>query len=164
MPPTPILEPKDIPTDVIVDTEQLRAVLPHRFEMAQITAVTLLDGERKLVAGYKDVRSDEFWVRGHMPGYPLLPGVLMCESAAQLSGVYCHHFDLSVGDFLGFGGMDKVRFRGIVRPGDRLWIVGRTDRHSTRRMTFEMQGFVGKSMVFHGEFIGLPLFHEKPGG
>ena len=43
--------------------------------------------EQHLVVGYKDVRADEFWVRGHMPGNPLLPGVLMCEAAAQLCGV-----------------------------------------------------------------------------
>jgi 3-hydroxyacyl-[acyl-carrier-protein] dehydratase len=162
MPPVAILDPKDIPQKPIVSREELRACNPQRFEMEQITAITLLDDKRMLVAGYKDVRDDEFWVKGHMPGFPLLPGVLMCEAAAQLSSVYCRHFGLLSGDFCGFGGMDNVRFRGVVRPGQRLWIVGHTKRHSTRRMEFEMQGFVDNVMVFNGDFIGMPMYNEKP--
>ena len=56
--------------------------------MEQLTAIVHVDPEKHLVAGYKDVGNDEFWVRGHMPGYPLMPGVLMCEAAAQLCSYY----------------------------------------------------------------------------
>ena len=157
MPPKPIIEPDEIPQEVIADIEELRRFNPQRFEMEQVTAVTLVDPERKLVAGYKDLAEDEFWVRGHMPGFPLLPGVLMCEAAAQLSSYYCCHCKLLKADFIGFGGMDNVRFRGSVRPGQRLWLVGRTQKHSSRRMTFEMQGFVDGVMVFNGDFIGVPI-------
>src|SRR4051812_26063499 len=72
----------------IATIEQIREVLPHRFEMEMLTAIVLLDPVRKVVVGYKDLRPDEFWVRGHMPGYPLMPGVLMCEAAAQLCCFY----------------------------------------------------------------------------
>ena len=64
-----------------------------------------------------------------MPDYPLLPGVLMCEAAAQLCRYYImQHSGLLQGDFIGFGGLENVRFRGPVRPGDRLVLVakGRT--------------------------------------
>lgn len=157
MPPPLVLDPKDIPQAVIVDAEGIRRWNPQRYEMEQLTAITLLDQERKLVAGYKDVREDEFWVRGHLPGFPLLPGVVMCEAAAQLSCCYCRHFGILEGEFIGFGGMDEVRFRGMVRPGQRLWLVGRTNRHNNRRMVFHIQGFVDGSMVFNGDFIGVPI-------
>jgi 3-hydroxyacyl-[acyl-carrier-protein] dehydratase len=157
MPPPAILEPSQIPKTVLFDQEAVRRNNPQRFEMEQLSAITLLDPVRKLVAGYKDVSEDEFWVRGHMPGFPLMPGVMMCEAAAQLCAFYCRHVGILAGDFIGFGGMDNVRFRGTVRPGQRLWLVGRTDRHSERRMVFHIQGFVDSNMVFNGDFIGVPL-------
>lgn len=161
MPPQLILHPSQFPQEVIVDQEGLRKWNPQRFEMEQLNAITLLDDQQRLAVGYKDVREDEFWVRGHMPGYPLLPGVLMCEVGAQLSSYYCRHFGLMAGDFIGFGGMDNVRFRGTVQPGERLWVVGRAGRHSNRKMVFEIQEFVGENMVFNGEIIGVPITTSK---
>ena len=58
------------------------------FEMEQLTAIVFDDVERGICVGYKDIGPDEFWVRGHMPGMPLMPGVIMCESAAQLCGYF----------------------------------------------------------------------------
>lgn len=161
MPPQAILEPSEFPRDVLVDIEGLRKLNPQRFEMEQLTAITLLDDQRRLVVGYKDVLEDEFWVRGHMPDYPLLPGVLMCEAAAQLSSYYCMHFGIMAGDFIGFGGLENVRFRGSVYPGQRLWLVGATPKHNTRRMVFQVQGFVEEQMVFNGDIIGVPITSSK---
>src|SRR5947209_175103 len=110
---------------VVADKEAIRRVNPQRFEMEQLDAIVLLDPVQHLVAGYKDVRPDEFWVRGHMPGYPLMPGVLMCEAAAQLCAYYITTHGLMYGDYIGFGGLENVRFRGVVRPGDRLLLVGK---------------------------------------
>src|SRR5439155_1423154 len=80
-------------------------------------AIVLLDPENHRIVGYKDVRADEFWVRGHMPGMPLLPGVLMCEAAAQLCSYYIMTQGLmGEGNIVGFGGLENVRFRAAVRP------------------------------------------------
>jgi 3-hydroxyacyl-[acyl-carrier-protein] dehydratase len=158
MPPPLHLDPSALDCSrVVVDREGLRRANPQRFEMEQLDAIVLLDLERHLIAGYKDVRPDEFWVRGHMPGYPLLPGVLMCEAAAQICSYYVQQIGLLKGDFIGFGGMDKVRFRGTVRPGDRLVLVGKAVRLHRRQTIFDVQGFVGPTMVFHAEIIGVPL-------
>ncbi|HEU5116941.1 MAG TPA: beta-hydroxyacyl-ACP dehydratase, partial [Isosphaeraceae bacterium] len=97
------------------------------------------------------------WIRGHMPGYPLMPGVLMCEAAAQLCAFYCYIIKMVEDGFLGFGGMEDVRFRGRVKPGDRLLIVGKAERIKRRQTIFDVQGFVGTNMVFHGKIIGVPL-------
>src|SRR3954454_24586083 len=124
MPPVPLVDPTTIDTSrVLVDREGIRRANPQRFEMEQLTAIVALVPEKHLIIGYKDVEADEFWVRGHLPDYPLMPGVLICEAAAQLSSFYCHTIKLVENGFLGFGGMEDVRFRGQVRPGDRLVMV-----------------------------------------
>ena len=92
-----------------------------------------------------------------MPDYPLMPGVLVCEAAAQLSSYYCHHIKLNDVDFIGFGGLEDVRFRGQVRPGDRLVLVSKAIRIHRRQTIFETQGFVDGNMVYHGRIIGVPL-------
>jgi 3-hydroxyacyl-[acyl-carrier-protein] dehydratase len=125
--------------------------------MEQIDAVVYLDPANHVIAGYKDVRPDEFWVRGHMPGAPLLPGVLMCESAAQLCTYYVVTQVGLAGDFLGFAGMDNVRFRGPVRIGDRLVLVAKGLRLRTKQITCNVQGFVGSSLVFHANILGVAL-------
>src|SRR5438034_9862034 len=109
----------------MADLDAIRRVNPQRFEMEQLTAIVHVDTSRHLIVGYKDVRADEFWVRGHMPGFPLLPGVLMCEAAAQLCGYYISVYAPMPSDFIGFGGMESVRFRGQVSPGERLVLVAK---------------------------------------
>ena len=158
MPPPLHLDPSGLDfSRVLAGPDDIRRVNPQRFEMEQLSAIVHIDREQHLVVGYKDVRADEFWVRGHMPGYPLLPGVLMCEAAAQLVSFYIIHIGFRTGDFIGFGGMEEVRFRGLVRPGDRLVLMGKGLRVHRRQARFHCQGFVGPTMVFHGEIIGVQL-------
>jgi 3-hydroxyacyl-[acyl-carrier-protein] dehydratase len=161
MPPVLHFDPSQLDLSrVLVDREAIRRVNPQRFEMEHLTAIVLLDNKERLIVGYKDVREDEFWVRGHMPGYPLLPGVLMCEAAAQLCSYYTSTQTDLQGDFIGFGGMEKVRFRGIVRPGDRLVLAGRCVRWHRRQTIFDVQGLVGPTMVFHANIIGVPMMRK----
>jgi 3-hydroxyacyl-[acyl-carrier-protein] dehydratase len=145
-------------TKIIANHDAIRRVNPQRHEMEQLDGILFFDRERALMIGYKDVRSDEFWVRGHMPGMPLMPGVIMCEAAAQL----CSYFSVTQGviesgRILGFGGMEDVRFRGAVRPGDRLILICKGERLHRRHSIFDVQGFVNGNMVFHGKVIGVPL-------
>jgi 3-hydroxyacyl-[acyl-carrier-protein] dehydratase len=158
MPPVALVDPATIDTShVLVDLEGIRQVNPQRHEMEQLTAIVAIDTDQHLIIGYKDIEPDEFWVRGHMPGFPLMPGVIICEVAAQLASYYCRVIDLVKDGFLAFGGMDDVRFRGPVRPGDRLVLVCKATRVNRRQTVFEAQGFVDSNMVFHGRVIGVPL-------
>ena len=158
MPPPLIVDPAGLDLSrVVADRDAIRRVNPQRHEMEQLTAIVLVDREQQTVAGYKDVADDEFWVRGHMPDYPLLPGVLICEAAAQLCSYYIVTTCLLEGDFIGFGGLENVRFRSPVRPGDRLLLVGKAERIKRKQTVFNVQGFVGTTMVFHGDIIGMPL-------
>jgi 3-hydroxyacyl-[acyl-carrier-protein] dehydratase len=159
MPPEAFFDVSKVDTaQVVADREAIRRVNPQRFEMEQLTAIVHVDTVQKLIIGYKDVRDDEFWVRGHVPGFPLFPGVLMCEAAAQLCSYYVAVYAPIPGDFLGFGGMENVRFRGKVSPGDRFFLVAKGQRLKVRQSHFAVQGFVGSAMVFNGDIIGVPIF------
>jgi 3-hydroxyacyl-[acyl-carrier-protein] dehydratase len=164
MPPELHFNPANLDlTRVLADQDAIRRVNPQRYEMEMLTAVVHIDRALHLIAGYKDVRHGEFWVRGHMPDYPLMPGVLMCEAAAQLCSYYVVTQGLLQGDFIGFGGMENVRFRSPVRIGDRLVLIGKALKLNRRQTVFGVQGFVGPRMAFHADIIGVPLLRQPPG-
>ena len=162
MPPPLIVTLDELDFDhPIADIEAIRRILPQRYEMEQLTAIVRVDPAEKVIVAYKDVRPDEFWVRGHMPNFPLMPGVLMCEAAAQLCSYYITTQCPESGDFIAFGGLENVKFRGLVRPGDRLIIAAKLTEHRPgRRAIFACQSIVGQNLVFHGDIIGVPF--SKP--
>ncbi len=142
----------------VAGVEQIREILPHRFEMEMLTGIVLIDPSRKLIVGFKDVASDEFWVRGHMPDFPLMPGVLMCEASAQLCCIYnlltkVNHPEV----LMGLGGIEDTRFIRPVRPGDRLVIVGHGLRVHRRLTRFHAIGYVNSEKVFETTVIGVPI-------
>src|SRR5690606_31456615 len=98
------------------------------------------------IIGYKDVTADEFWVEGHIPGRPLFPGVLMIEAGAQLASFYTKHV-LKWPGFVGFGGVDRVKFRQQVLPGSRLYIIGERKWERHRRIGCDIQGMIDGNLV-----------------
>jgi len=158
VPAPPIVDPATIDfSQTAYDIEAVRAINKQRFEMEQLTAVVSMDLEQRIIVAYKDVTDDEFWVRGHIPGRPLMPGVVMCEVAAQMASFLLYHLLEKKPEFIGFGGMDTVRFRGQVAPGDRFVIVGKTQIVTPRLSKLQAQGFVGTKMVFEGIILGIPV-------
>lgn len=158
MPAPPIVDPASIDfSQIALDIEAIRQVNKQRFEMEQLTAVVCMDlGEWTIVA-YKDLTDGDFWVRGHIPGRPLMPGVIMCEVAAQAASVLLYHLAEKKPDFIAFGGMDGVRFRGQVTPGDRFVLVGKVEVLTRRLSKLRAQGFVDGKMVFEGTILGIPM-------
>ena len=73
---------------VAYDQEAIREANPQRGDMEHLNAIVYAEPSLGRVIGYKDVRDDEFWVPGHIPGRPLLPGVIMIEAAAQMASFY----------------------------------------------------------------------------
>jgi 3-hydroxyacyl-[acyl-carrier-protein] dehydratase len=142
---------------VVADADAIRRFLPHRHEVEMLTAIVHIETARHLIVGYKDVRPDEFWVRGHFPGNPIMPGVLMCEAAAQLSAYYTLATGVVSGVVFGLGGIENTRFRRAVRPGERLVLVGKGNRVRPRMTNFNIQGYVGDELAFHTDVIGVVL-------
>lgn len=144
------------------DLDEIRKVNPQRHEMEQLTAVLTVNQELRSLAGYKDLSDDEFWITGHMPGFPLMPGVVMCECAAQLAGFYARKYNVLGGDYVGFGGMNDVKFRYPVFPGDRLVLMAMVTKvRPHRRAEFDFQGFVSDRMVFCGSMFGVPIDRDQ---
>jgi 3-hydroxyacyl-[acyl-carrier-protein] dehydratase len=144
--------------NVVADIHEIRRWIPQRDAMEQLTAIVLDDVERHICVGYRDLTEDEFWTSGHMPGAPLMPGVIMCEAAAQVLSFHVQRNNLSGVDVVGFGGLNGVRFRGLVRPGDRLIIVVEVTKHRRGRLVVcRFQEFVGTNLVCEGEVTGIAL-------
>lgn len=138
--------------------EDIRKANPQRFEMEQLTAVVYVDPKIWSCVGYKDVTDQEFWVRGHMPGLPLMPGVVMLEAVAQLCSYVTQAHDLLGAEMVGFGGLEEVRFRDPVLPGDRLILMCVLDKVRRGRMIVcRFQGVVKERVVIEGVLKGIPI-------
>ena len=154
-----IVDPSQIDmNNVIADIVEIRKWNSQRYEMEQLTAIVLEDLERKVCVGYKDVTHDEFWVRGHMPGMPLMPGVIMLEAAAQMCSYFVHKHELMGSAMMGFGGLQDIRFREPVIPGDRLILMCElTKLRRGRMIVSRFEGVVRQSLVVDGILKGIPL-------
>lgn len=142
----------------LADLEAIRALNPQRHEMEQLTAVLYEDLDRNVCAAYLQTSNDSFWCRGHMPGMPLMPGMLMIEAAAQVASFFTQRHDLLGAEMVGFGGVDNVKFRGVVLPGDRLILMVKLIKARRNRMIVaHFQGVVGDQIVCEGELKGIPI-------
>lgn len=142
----------------IAEVDDIRALNPQRHEMEQLSAIVYEDLENKECVGYLDVSDHEFWIRGHMPQFPIMPGVIMLESVAQMCSYFVRKHNLLESEIVGFGGVEKVRFREPVLPGHRLILVARVTRIRPKWMvTCEFQGIVDNKIVLEGSLKGIPL-------
>ena len=142
----------------IADLEEIRKYNPQRFEMEQLTAVVYANADDISCVGYKDVSDHEFWVRGHMPGLALMPGVVMLECIAQLCSFVTQKYDLLGAEMVGFGGLEDVRFRDFVLPGDRFIVMCRLQKVRRNRMIVcDFQGVVKNRLIVDGVLKGIPI-------
>ena len=102
-----------------LDRAGIEAILPHREPFLLLDEVTEIEPGVRVVAR-KRVREDEWYLTGHFPGNPIMPGVLMVEAMAQCGAVAVLSEEENKGKLALFAGIDDVRFKRIVRPGDEL--------------------------------------------
>lgn len=136
--------------------DQIEAINPHRGDMVMLDGVIWQNEDFTRGVAYKDIRDDEFWVAGHIPGRPLFPGVLMIEAGAQFASYMTIRRNPSI-RFLGFVGVDGVKFRGQVTPGDRLIMLIEGLNMKPRRSICAVQGLVNGTQVFEARITGMPL-------
>ncbi|MHC5063658.1 MAG: 3-hydroxyacyl-ACP dehydratase FabZ family protein [Planctomycetota bacterium] len=148
----------DLSKDVLPE-EELRSFIPHRHEFQMIDGICHLDEENGIVVGYKEWDNDPWWARGHIPGRPIMPGVLMAESCAQVSTILMKKVGgWSDAEFIGLGGLDKVRFRGQVVPPARVHYVSKVGIRSGNRLAkYPAQAFHEGKLVLDMELIGVML-------
>jgi len=136
----------------MLDVEQIRDVLPHRYPFLLVDRILeLVPG--KSARGYKNVTINEEFFEGHFPGHAVMPGVLVCEAMAQVAGVLMLSMTGNHGKLAYFGGMDKVRFRKPVMPGDTL--VTDVEMIATRGNIGKVKASatVDGEVVCQGEFL-----------
>ena len=108
------------PPGTVHTTREIEALIPHRWPMLMVDRIVEYDPEAKRIVGIKGITSSEPWAQGHFPGLPILPGVLQVEALAQTMAVYVAK-QPGFGDRIGlFAGIDEVRFKRVVVPGDTL--------------------------------------------
>ena len=131
-----------------MNREEIKQYLPHREPMLLLDDANLSE-DGSAVAHYT-VRGDEFFLRGHFPDFPVVPGVILCEMMAQSS------FILMLGETAGkrtlYTGINNVKFKNPVRPGDTVTITSSLVR--TRKPFYFLKGEVrvGESLCMQGEF------------
>ncbi|MBN1980789.1 MAG: hypothetical protein JW795_04620 [Chitinivibrionales bacterium] len=155
MPPTPLIDLSAIDlSQVEFGRDAIAEVNPQSYEMSQLDAIIWHNLDKMLCLGYKDVTENEFWIRGHIPGRPIMPGVIMVESAAQLCSFFMKRI-YGLEGFIGFSGIDSTKFRGTVIPGSRLLLMGHIHKVRSRQFSALVQGYVNEQMVFDTVISGM---------
>lgn len=135
----------------------IEKINPHRGSMRMLDGVIHLSKDFNEAVAFKDVRHDEFWAAGHIPGRPLFPGVLMIEAAAQLASFLTKHHlrDDQQNEFVGFVGAESVKFRSQVLPGARLMLLSKIVQLRRRQSLCTSQGLVDGTLVFEATIRGM---------
>jgi len=105
--------------DVVMDVRQIQAIIPHRPPFLLIDRILEVEPGVRAV-GLKNVTMNEPFFAGHFPDFPVMPGVLIVEALAQVGAVAILMVEANRGKIAMFAGIDNLRFRGQVTPGDTL--------------------------------------------
>ena len=136
---------------IVMDIQQILKTLPHRYPFLLVDRIEEVE-EGKRVVGFKNVTINEPFFQGHFPDHPIMPGVLILEAMAQVGGAYVTVLD-DIGDdrVTYFAGIDKVRFRKPVLPGDVLRME--IELTSKRRGIYMFSGkaYVGETLAAEAE-------------
>src|SRR5829696_887694 len=109
-------------TGRVIEAEEIQRILPHRYPFLLVDRIIEIEPPTRAV-GIKNVSINEPYFQGHFPTYPVMPGVLIVEAMAQVGGVALLSTDQLKGQMAFFAGIDKVRFKRQVRPGDSLLLT-----------------------------------------
>jgi len=136
--------------DDMLDIRRIMEIIPHRYPILLVDRIIGVDGERKIV-GLKNVTINEDFFNGHWPGTPIMPGVLIIEAMAQLGGVMLLRKAENIGKLPYFMGLDNVKWRYPVVPGDQLIMEVETHKVGMRRGVLKGKAYVEGKLVCEAE-------------
>ncbi|MEO0143725.1 MAG: UDP-3-O-acyl-N-acetylglucosamine deacetylase [candidate division WOR-3 bacterium] len=136
----------------IIDINEIKSLIPHRYPFLLVDKVVHLD-ENKIVA-YKNVSINEEFFNGHFPNYPIMPGVLIVEALAQTGAIWYYKFNPDNRDKLPlFIGIEDVKFKNQVLPGDKLYLEIRVLRSGSRFIKMYGRAWTERGICCEGSLI-----------
>ncbi|SHK47061.1 3-hydroxyacyl-ACP dehydratase FabZ [Tepidibacter formicigenes] len=136
----------------MLNIDQIKELIPHRYPFLLVDKIVELEEGKKAV-GIKNVTANEPFFQGHFPDYPLMPGVLIVEAMAQVGAIAMMSIEENKGKLGVFTGIDNVRFRKEVRPGDTLKMEVELIAMRRGIGKAEAKAYVGEDLVCSGNLM-----------
>lgn len=136
----------------MLSATEIQEVIPHRYPMLLVDRIIELEPLKRAV-GIKNITMNEQFFQGHFPSHPVMPGVLLMEAMAQVAGIAMLYPKEYRGKLAFFAGMDRVKFRRPVVPGDQVKMVAEIIKIRGSMGKAWAEAFVDDQLVAEGEFL-----------
>lgn len=143
-----------------MDIREIMKLMRHRYPMLMVDRIVEMDGDRRAV-GIKNVTINEPFFQGHYPGQPIMPGVMIVEAMAQLSGLLLSRVLEHTGKIAVLLSLDRVKLRRPVRPGDQLVLEAESIRAQSRMANVKCKAFVDDQLVAEAQIKFLMVDAEQ---
>jgi 3-hydroxyacyl-[acyl-carrier-protein] dehydratase len=136
----------------LLTIDEIQAIIPHRYPFLLVDRILEVEAGKRAV-GLKNVTMNEPFFQGHFPNYPVMPGVLIVEALAQVGAVALLSLEENRGRLAFFAGIDGVRFREQVRPGDTLRLEVEITKFKGSIGKGQGKAWVGDKLACEGELM-----------